>query len=326
MNDKFKLYFLLLITVSAFVSCRKNDDGGMPPPRDYAEQYAADLDSIEDYLKTHYLTVIDEGGLIDVDIKPLPEDGSQTAIFDSPMLKSILVRNSNRTTNRTDGIVDDPVLYKVYYILLNEGGGERAAVTDSVYTSYRGWKLDNTEFDRNDRPFWSTYPPITAGEVSLIPGYREFLPILRTATGEVNNGDGTYSFINAGSGVVFLPSGLAYFNSSSGSISPYTPIAFLIRLNKMQPRDHDRDGILSNFENRTEADPETGYKDIYLTDKDLDFIPDFLDTDDDNDGYSTRREITVPGSDPEVPYAFDLIPDCAGGTTGTKRHLDSNCH
>ena len=54
--NKFKYYFILLITTVSLFSCSKdNASGEIIPPRDYAAQYATDLNDIEEYLKTYYI-------------------------------------------------------------------------------------------------------------------------------------------------------------------------------------------------------------------------------------------------------------------------------
>jgi hypothetical protein len=56
-------------------------------------------------------------------------------------------------------------------------------------------------------------------------------------------------------------------------------------------------------------------------DTDGDGFPDFIDTDDDGDGVSTRTEITAANG---VLIPFDAIPSCDGNTTDPnrkKRHL-----
>src|SRR5688572_6686833 len=142
MAHKFKLYFFLALVAVSFASCRKDDDG-VEPPRDYAEQYAVDLDSIEEYLETHYLTVTETNGLMDVTVTKIPSGGTQTSIRNDSRLQWMEIMNTNRSNNLVDGRVDDPVKYKVYYMILNEGGGDRPTPVDSVYCSYRGWELDN---------------------------------------------------------------------------------------------------------------------------------------------------------------------------------------
>ena len=48
-----------------------------------------------------------------------------------------------------------------------------------------------------------------------------------------------------GAGVMFLPSGLAYFNGASGSIPSYSPLIFSFKLYAIKRADQDGDGILS---------------------------------------------------------------------------------
>ena len=64
--NKFKFYFILLITTVSLFSCSKNDTATYRPPRDYAVQYATDIIDIEEYLKTNYITVVNHPGFVDV--------------------------------------------------------------------------------------------------------------------------------------------------------------------------------------------------------------------------------------------------------------------
>jgi hypothetical protein len=69
--------------------------------------------------------------------------------------------------------------------------------------------------------------------------------------------------------------------------------------------------------------------DYFMQDSDGDLIPDFLDTDDDEDGFLTRNEFKISGTDPQEYYDFTTIPDCSGNTTNPirlKRYLDPSCH
>lgn len=322
MFHKCTLYFSLLLLASFVVSCRK-DDTSVEPPRDRAEQYATDIDAIKEYLQTHYMTVSETNGLIDVSVAEIPENGTQTSIWDNTEypLQFKTIKNPDRSSYRTTGRIDDPVDYTLYYLILNEGGGASATVTDSVYCSYRGWTLDGNEFDRTEVPIWSTYPALAQDAPAFIGGFREFVPELRASERRVDNGDGTFTFENSGVGVVFIPSGLAYFNASRLNISAYSPLVFLVRLGLVKERDHDRDRIMSKYENR-DANGNV-VEDLFTVDSDGDEIPDFLDTDDDNDSYSTKNEIRITpgGSD---YYPFDLIPNCSGGSK--KKHLDPNCN
>ncbi len=60
-------------------------------------------------------------------------------------------------------------------------------------------------------------------------------------------------------------------------------------------------------------------------DTDGDGIPDFLDYDDDGDGFATRGEVKDANGN---YYPFESIPDCSGKIPTDpkkKRHLDKEC-
>ena len=122
--------------------------------------------------------------------------------------------------------------------------------------------------------------------------------------------EGSNIFENTGSGIMFVPSGLGYYNSGSASIPAYSTLVFSFNLNTLRYRDHDKDGIPSYLEVENIDDDPRKY------DTDNDGTPNYLDIDDDNDGKITRGEITDPDGN---IYPFDLIPVCA---SGKKIHID----
>ncbi len=317
--NKFRIYFILSLVSIALFSCSKDDDKKIAPPRDYTVQYPADIDSIEVYLKTHSFTVVEVDGRTDVKIDTLIVGNAEgkVSIWDNTEypLQFKMVKNDARFSNLADGRVKDPVDYKMYYFIINEGGGASTTRFDSTYVSYRGWRLNNKQFDINNTPFWATFPKVSANEVSVISGFRQFTALLKGAESVAVGADGVVSYTNYGVGVVFLPSGLGYYNNYQQNIPAYSPIAFTVRLHGVQERDHDRDGILSKNENGA------GVEDLYTVDTDGDNIPDFLDIDDDNDNVRTIVEIRNPATG--KPFPFDEIPTCTGGTL--KKHLDPNC-
>lgn len=317
--NKFRIYFILSLVSIALFSCSKDDDKKIAPPRDYTVQYPADIDSIEVYLKTHSFTVVEVDGRTDVKIDTLIVGNTEgkVSIWDNTEypLQFKMVKNDARFSNLADGRVKDPVDYKMYYFIINEGGGASTTRFDSTYVSYRGWRLNNKQFDINNTPFWATFPKVSANEVSVISGFRQFTALLKGAESVAVGADGVVSYTNYGVGVVFLPSGLAYYNNYQQNIPAYSPIAFTVRLHGVRERDHDRDGILSKYENGA------GVEDLYTVDTDGDNIPDFLDIDDDNDNVRTIVEIRNPATG--KPFPFDEIPSCTGGTL--KKHLDPSC-
>ncbi len=323
---RFKNVLLIAILSVVVFSCKKDDDdANITPPRDRTEQYNADRDSIQKYFETHYMTVDAD---MNVMIAEIPEENSAeyTSIKDQTdyPLQFIEVKNDARVTYLKGGRIDDPVSYKLYYILLNEGGGQSPTTIDSSFVDYRGWNFNNVEFDRTSSPVWTSFPSSTN---EFISGFRQILPKLKTPEMITPNEDGTVTYTNYGNCVVFIPSGLAYFNLSRGiNIPAYSNLAFQIKLKGLRYNDHDRDKILSKDEiyNPT-GDSDIGY---FNQDTDGDGIPDFLDTDDDGDGVLTRNEIKIPGTIPQLYYSFDQIPDCSGDQSNPgrlRKHLDSSC-
>ena len=321
--NKFSLYFILSISSIALFSCNP-DDGppGIPPPRAYDVQYKADNDSIVAYLKSHSLNKVIIDGLPDIEITKIPKvnSGNLVSIWDNTEvpLKFKMIKNDARSSSLVGGRVNDTVNYKLYYLILNEGGGQSPITVDSTFTTYKGWKLNDEVFDSSNNPFWSTYPALSSVETNVISGFRQFLPLLKTAETVTANPDtGAVNYNNMGIGVVFIPSGLGYFNSSSATIPSYSPLVFRIRLHTIRQRDHDGDSVSTRNE---DVDNDN---DFFNDDTDGDTVPNFLDIDDDGDQYITKNEIRINGA---IPAAFNQIQDCSGTTTGTKKHLDKNCH
>jgi len=325
LSKRFKNVLLIALFSSVIFSCKEDDDEAtITPPRDRSVQYVEDASLIETYLEEHYMTVDAD---MNVTIAKITDPLTQTSIklqTDYPLQFMENVDNDTRVTYLKGGRINDPVKYKLYYILLNEGGGQRPTTVDSTFVDYRGWNFSNVEFDRTSSPVWTTYP---APQLEFISGFRQIVPLMKTPETTTVNEDGTTSFTNYGNCVVFIPSGLAYFNSSRGAnILPYSNLVFQIKLKGLRYNDHDRDKILSKDEiYNPQGDTDIGF---FNQDTDLDGIPDFLDTDDDGDGVLTRNELKIPGTTPQQYYQFNDIPACNGDQvtpTRTKRHRDPAC-
>ncbi len=321
--NKFKLYFILLVGSAVLFSCQKDENAVVVPLRDYAKQYTDDITAIEAFLKSNYLTQVVVDGQPDVVFAPIPNPNpdNKISIWDNTELplQSIVVKTDDRITNFVNGKKTDNVDYKLYYLKIREGDGESPISTDSTFTSYRGANLSNVEFESTNIPFWSTFPSLSQFDVTLISGYRQFTKLLKTgAATPTQNPDGTINYGNIGIGVVFIPSGLGYYNVSRTTIPSYSPLVFRIRLHALKKRDHDRDGILSKDEDLNNNG------DLYDDDTDGDNIPNFLDQDDDNDFYLTKTE-RIKTKVPLVYYNLNEIPVCSGGN-GLPRHLDKSCN
>ncbi|WP_281232152.1 FKBP-type peptidyl-prolyl cis-trans isomerase [Flavobacterium gelatinilyticum] len=301
--NKFKYYFILLLAGAAIVSCNKSDDDDVVtvPLRDYAEQYKADNDSIVKYLKTNYMTVTAD---LDVTFAKIPAGGTQQSIWDQ-----------KEYPLKTREVYDDAITYTVYYISFNEGTVDNPMNTDRIYASYTGYTLGNVMFDSsyNVPGIWDLDGSGSRGV--FVDGWKEIFPQFKTAKRSDKPGaDGAYTYTGYGAGVMFLPSGLAYYASAGTKYAAYSPMIFSFKLFDLTRLDHDFDGIYDvdedlngdgyvyDFRNTTKyPNPPADL----IDDTDKDGIPDFLDADDDNDGYSTLYEITKP-DDPEFLFLGGL--------------------
>lgn len=312
MKSLLKISLLLVLAVT-FFACPSDDDSSSDLSlRDYQEVYNENILEIETYLRTNYLVVDSD---LNATITKIPEGGTQTSIWDQTQypLQSIIVKNDVRSSFASNAVSKDQVDYKLYYIVLQEGGGTNPTTIDSTFVSYKGWNLKNEVFDQNNVGMWFSYPDVNQS----ISGFRQILPKIKTATASAINPDGSISYSNYGNILVFIPSGLSYFSTASAFIGAYSPIAFQIKLYANKQRDHDKDRILSKFE---DVNNDGNY---FLDDTDGDNIPDFLDVDDDGDGKLTKFEIKIPNVTPNQYYDFANIPIC--NSSGVKVHLNKNC-
>ena len=322
--NKFKYYFILSITTLSLFSCSKdNNTAEIVPPRDYAVQYATDLNDIEEYLKNYYIEDVSPD--VDTKITKIPTGGTQPSIFsylNSPTFPKLLSRE----------VKLHDITYKLYYLVLREGIGASPSNADAVLAAYKGDYLSR-KTEASVTTFSATqfeevkYPQQMFSLLSTRTGWGETFPEFKTGTYSANT-DGTVSYSDFGAGVMFLPSGLGYYNSGSASIPAYAPLVFSFKLYEISRLDSDGDGIL-NYQEDINGD---GYMRVLATgvvnpdDTDGDGIPNFLDVDDDGDGITTKKEITDANG---VVYPFAAIPSCDGNTTNPariKKHLDKNCH
>lgn len=352
--NNFSKFILLFSIGMTIVSCSKSDSS-TEPLRDYTEQFTKDLTSIETYMQTHYMTVTNNAGATeDQDVEfHLIESGdtSHTSIWDQtdyPIQTRLITVRQN----------DVDVNYKIYYLKLREGSGpdsKSPCNVDRVLTSYRGeyihstttqvngvdvTTIESTQFEESVNP--QSYFNLTG----VIRGWSEIFPQFKTGS-YTGNPDGTISYQNFGAGVMFIPSGLAYYGGGSSGIPSYSPLIFSFKLYEIQRVDNDLDGIDSYLEdldgdgymytlptgvynpdntNRPKTTDHPGTRVLISTNPDKysleDEVPDFLDVDDDGDYYTTASEIKDANGN---PLPFTNIPSC-GGTSTLKRHLDPLCH
>ncbi len=256
MKYKILLIFALLFIYAS--SCK--EDEPETEPFDYKEQAQKDDEAIVAYLQEHYLDENNEIKLIDAD---------QPALFDSDNL-------SVQTVKKQLTVEGEEISFKLYYYTIFEGTQEAPTPVDKINVSYKGMLLDGTVFDRIDHGVWLDL-------ISTVVGWQYAIPNFKS--GEVSdNGDGTYTYTDSGEGILFIPSGLAYLNTSHGDIPANAPLVFTMKLNDVFRLDEDADTVLSMYEVKF----EDGKWDFFDTDDDR--IPDFRDADDDGDGIPTKAE------------------------------------
>lgn len=288
--NKFKYYFVLLIASITIISCNKDkDEPEQVPLRDYKVQYAADKDSIVKYLKTNYIKEVTAN--FDITIEKIPAGGTQVSIWEQTTYP-LQIRK----------VYNNDVDYEVYYLILNKGVGQSPLNSDRINASYTGTLLNGTQFD-SSYGLGRSFELYMNSSQAVIDGWGEIFPQFKTGTPNAAGPDGTITYKDYGAGVMFLPSGLAYYGGGTDNIPAYSPLVFSFKLFDLQRLDHDGDGVLDlnedingdgyvyDLRNTTKfPTPPATMKD----DTDGDGIADFVDTDDDGDGFSTYYEVTKP--------------------------------
>ena len=271
MNKYFKIVLFLVVGIT-IVSCSKSDPIPTITLRDFSVQNTSDMDSINKYIDTHYLTVDPD---YNVTMTKIPVGGTQQSIRlqQTYPLQFKMVQNDIQAVN-----------YKVYYLNLRQGTNQSTTAVDSVYVSYRGTLVSDVQFDYSQTPIWFQLE-------SVVAGWGEIIPLFKTGTYDTALGPNPTTFANFGAGVMFIPSGLGYYNQIPSAYLPaYSPLIFSFKLKSQRSRDHDRDGILSKDEVSLTV---VGQKPKDY-DSDGDGVPNFYDIDDDGDHYMTKSEIKRP--------------------------------
>jgi hypothetical protein len=272
---KIKFYaFLLFIFSSVIYTCEKEETQAEAiPPRDRAEQQLSDMDTLQNYLNTHYFN---SGALEALSSYPQISDIEITELLEGETLPpdtTLLIDVVEEKQTVSEGVD-----YSYYILTIEQGQGESPHFTDQVRVNYEGFLTNNTSFD-------ASISPLDFDLANVITGWNRVFPQFKTSVAYVTNSDGTVRFDNYGIGVMFLPSGLSYYNISQPGIPQYSCLIFKFELQQYKVMDHDNDYIPSHME---DLDHDM---DIYNDDTDADFASNFLDTDDDGDGFSTFREV-----------------------------------
>jgi FKBP-type peptidyl-prolyl cis-trans isomerase FkpA len=299
---KYSLYILAIVI--GFVSC-KEDEGPTVTfqEEDRTEQQEKDKDSLLTYLSTHYYnsSVFESGSnhkYTDILITELPQDDNGDYLdLPNPDQNTLLI-DAIETKFTTYLDVD----YEYYILRLNQGGGEAPEFTDQVRVRYEGSSAKSEAvFDVISSP--ENFPMVGNGFTTsgLIRAWQLVLPSFNSGLDFTTGIDGVVNFNNYGLGIMFVPSGLAYF-SQSNSGSSYDNLIFKFELLQYEEVDHDADTVPSYLEDLD------GDLDVSNDDTDLDGFPNFVDFDDDGDGVSTTNEDIDGDGDPTNDIGANGIP------------------
>ncbi|WP_406684459.1 hypothetical protein N1F78_01690 [Seonamhaeicola sp. MEBiC1930] len=284
-----RISLFILCVILGFASCKNDDDGDdfvEVEENDRTEQQLIDNDALVEFLETHYYnkSVFNANSnpkIADLEIK------STEGLTISSDADSLLI-NAVETKTTTYSDAD----YEYYILKINEGGGTSSpAFCDNVYVTYQGYTLDG---DLNDltTSFDSKVSPYRIDLTVTITAWSLIFPQFNVSDGFIENNDGTVNYTNHGVGVMFVPSGLAYFSGYINS-KQYAPLIFKFELFETTQNDHDFDGVPSYLEDLN-GDGEflvsQDLTDDTDDDTDGDGFPDYIDTDDDGDGVLTVYE------------------------------------
>ncbi|MFK7832584.1 MAG: FKBP-type peptidyl-prolyl cis-trans isomerase [Winogradskyella sp.] len=289
-----KFSILLAILLAVVVSCEDDDDvTTVFVEIDRTEQQLEDNEIILNYLASHYYnsSFFETGSnhkYTDIVITELAQDadGNFEEVPEGHTLLSQAVVTKNVTYEEAD--------YEYYILNLNQGGGEAPKFTDAIRVRYEGSSI-NDEVGGEEEIFDSSIIPaefnlqtdfFNVGAV--IKAWQLVMPQFNASSSFEINNDGVVDFINPGLGVMFVPSGLAYF-SGIATGSSFDNLIFKFELLQYQTVDHDNDGIPSYIEDLDED------LDVTNEDADEDGFFNFIDNDDDGDGVLTIDEL-IPGT------------------------------
>ncbi|MDB9873840.1 hypothetical protein OAC97_01095 [Flavobacteriaceae bacterium] len=289
MNYKYNILFICALIISV-ISCSPDDEDTVVsvPENDRTEQQVVDNDALVVYLNTHYYNSTEVNALA----SPSMADVVITELLEGETLPSDATLLMTAVETKTTTYLD--VEYEYYILRINQGTTTEQSprFCDKVRVKYAGSLMDGVDFETKTTP-------VDFDLTGVIPGWSRVMPEFNVGT-FVTNSDGTVSFENYGMGVMFLPSGLGYYATYTGSIPSYSNLVFKFELLQSETADHDFDNIPSYME-VIEAD-----YDLFGKDTDEDLVVDFVDGDDDGDGTFTADEVRVVSFTEDTRAALEL--------------------
>lgn len=299
---KFNKYWLVLVLGLVIMTCSDDDDDtNLVPDRDRTEQQASDRDSLLTYLNSHYYNSSDfevgvDYSIDDIVITKAEFDGNNIPIV--PEGNTLLIDAVDvKITEYEDAE------YEYYILNINEGEGPMSPnFTDKVRVVYEGSLVtDASVFDRAPTPQDFDLVGVAQG-IGTIVGWQRVMPEFNVAESFEIDGNGFVNYSGYGLGVMFIPSGLAYFSTQLIGIPSYSNLIFKFELYQTELNDHENDLVYSHVEDlNNNLNP-------FDDDSDEDGIPNYLDADDDGDGVPTRNEDIDGDGDPTNDIGANGIP------------------
>ena len=316
MKEKGVLLFIALLAILSSCSSDDSSDVIVVPPRPLAEVEAENDADIREYLQTHYYNYEEfESPPADFNFKIVLDTITGDTKDKIPLIDQVstmTIAVSSETFNLDEDVTVDHTLY---YLAAREGIGESPTVGDSTLVAYEGQLLSGEIFDSNITYTWQYLP-------FFIRGYAAGVSQFKVGGEVISNIDGTVDITGSGIGLMFIPSGLAYFdNPPLGSgIFSYDILVFQVDTGLfIESTDYDNDGIPSFMEdlnNNGNLSDDNTDESVELS-SGFGFIPDHLDIDDDQDGILTRDEIIIDNA------GNISFPDSDGDGTPDYRDPDS---
>ena len=274
---KFSAYIFTVITLC--IACNDDDDDTIPfVERDRTEQQMADKDSILNYLSTHYYnsSYFETGTNHKYDDIVITELPIGEGVPDGNTLLVEAVETFEIEYLETD--------YEYYVLRINQGAGDAPNFTDVIRARYEGFSVASGEvFDGVVTPIELRLQGNGFSTSGAIKAWQLIMPLFNSAIDfDLDNGSVNYN--NYGLGVMFVPSGLAYFSSATTGAS-YDNLIFKFELLQTEVIDHDNDGIPSYVEDLD------GNLIVEDDDTDENTFANFIDIDDDGDEVLTINEL-----------------------------------
>lgn len=214
---KIKLFTLSFLFVSLLQSCVKDDNVDVANQvRDYQTQYNADISQIENFLKTHSITVVNHPGFPDdqnISFSIVPSL-DPTSIWGT----DAVTPNSNLLTKN---VTKEGVVHKIYYLKHRDGVGTSPTLSNQIKIYYKCFLVDNQSSVMST----SSENGADVAMNQLILGWQNILPEFKMGT--ITGGS---QYNDYGAGVMFLPSAMAYYEIQVNQIPAYSPLIYNFKL------------------------------------------------------------------------------------------------